>query len=154
MIAGLVLLSLSLVLMTSAFIVMGSQLTWTPQTIQGQKLVVSGPYAIIRHPLLVSFLLANLGAMMYGGAWFPFAMYLPLFGHSLVLLPKEEQFLAEEFGKDYEIYRTKTGKLWPNLFSLVSKNRKQSIINQQYENVSNEESFSRPKNATYGSAVI
>jgi protein-S-isoprenylcysteine O-methyltransferase Ste14 len=81
----------------------------------GDRMIVSGPYGIIRHPmytaaLSIAFGLACLtGSLACLGA---FIIYLVLI---ILLIPIEEESLMEAYGEEYGVYRRKTGKLIPVL---------------------------------------
>lgn len=80
------------------------------------KLVTTGPYARIRHPMYTFFYIlvistalisANLFVGVFGiGAWT--ILYL-------VRINDEEVMLLEEFGEDYREYMEQTGRLLPKL---------------------------------------
>jgi protein-S-isoprenylcysteine O-methyltransferase Ste14 len=68
-------------------------------------LVTAGPYGYIRHPLYVANLLIGTGFIFLSGA-FPLALFLLSFFavYHLVLIPSEEDFLKERFGKEFDLY--------------------------------------------------
>ncbi|MGY5879319.1 MAG: protein-S-isoprenylcysteine O-methyltransferase [Candidatus Thorarchaeota archaeon] len=80
------------------------------------KLVTTGPYSRIRHPMYTFFYIlvistalisANLFVGVFGiGAWT--ALYL-------VRIDDEEAMLLEEFGEEYREYMERTGRLLPKL---------------------------------------
>ncbi len=78
-----------------------------------RALVVTGPYAVSRHPMYVGWWLIHLGAgMVQGSAWAllttPGAV---LAEHPAVL--KEERMLAELFGSDYAVYAQRVPRYLP-----------------------------------------
>lgn len=80
------------------------------------RLIVSGPYALIRHPMYTAALSIALGlACLIGslGCLAAFAIYLLLI---LRLLPFEEERLLQAFGDDYAAYQRNVKKLVPFLF--------------------------------------
>ncbi|HYL68752.1 MAG TPA: isoprenylcysteine carboxylmethyltransferase family protein, partial [Candidatus Limnocylindria bacterium] len=80
------------------------------------KLIHTGPYGRIRHPIYTGILMALAGTALVVGeyrallglgiAWFGFAMKAR----------KEEQFLAARFGREFEEHRRRTGFLLPKVF--------------------------------------
>jgi protein-S-isoprenylcysteine O-methyltransferase Ste14 len=80
------------------------------------KLVTTGPYAYVRHPLYSGMYVSAIGLglitfnIWYGLCWIAFASALAIriFG--------EEQLLREKFGKTYEEYRRTTGALFPKFW--------------------------------------
>ena len=82
----------------------------------GQRLITHGPYRHIRHPLyalecyfLVSIAFATANWIILGYACSGILMI------RLVVIPQEEEYLLERFGKSYRAYRKKTGMLLPKL---------------------------------------
>jgi protein-S-isoprenylcysteine O-methyltransferase Ste14 len=77
------------------------------------RLIRSGPYAYVRHPLYAGLLLAMAGTALVVGEW------RALIGVLLGLIElsrkaaKEEALLATEFSEDYEEYRKHAGFLTP-----------------------------------------
>jgi heptosyltransferase III len=72
---------------------------------EGPLLVTTGPYGYIRHPLYIANLLIGVGFVFLSGA-FPLALILLSFFvvYHLVLIPGEEDFLKERFGKEFDLY--------------------------------------------------
>lgn len=88
---------------------------------EGHKLITSGPYKLIRHPMYtiliifmfcVSLLTANLLILI------PHLMAILLI---LLRLNNEETMLLKEFGDNYREYMLKTGRLLPKLYHPFSK---------------------------------
>ncbi len=78
------------------------------------KLLTTGLYACCQHPLYAAWNLLIVPAMSLAyGSWIalsiPFAMYLIF----RFLIRKEEDFLREKFGKEYEEYTQNVGRLFP-----------------------------------------
>jgi len=77
------------------------------------KLIRTGPYAHIRHPIYTGMLVALAGTTLVEGE------YRALIGFALALYgftrkaKKEETFLAAQFGADFEDHRRKTGFFLP-----------------------------------------
>ena len=80
----------------------------------GQKLVTSGPYQRIRHPMytvLIMYMLswvlvsANLLFLIY----YAFSVFL-----IAVRIPREERMMLEKFGEEYRVYMKRTGMLLPH----------------------------------------
>ena len=84
------------------------------ELIVGHKLVTSGVYARIRHPMYAAFALGALSQVLLlpnwiagGGGVIGMALFL------LLRLPREEKLLADAFGADWTAYRARTGPFWP-----------------------------------------
>lgn len=86
-----------------------------------RALVTSGPFAVIRHPIYVSYSLAWLAA--------PVATHGPvaaLLGIGAVVVyviaaRREERLLEDRFGEAYRQYRLGTGSVVPSLFRLAGR---------------------------------
>jgi protein-S-isoprenylcysteine O-methyltransferase Ste14 len=82
---------------------------------RASQLRTTGPYSIVRHPLY----LAN-GLMAFGLALFPGIWYLPI----IVVLAawlyyeriaiREEAFLADRFGAEFEAWSSRVPACWPS----------------------------------------
>ena len=82
---------------------------------EGHRLIRSGPYAYVRHPIYTGMLLGVVGAALVAGEWRGILAVVLLFGaHSRKAL-REERLLATEFGEEYASYRRATGFLFPRL---------------------------------------
>lgn len=83
---------------------------------QDHKLMLRGPYAIVRHPIYSGFMLATLGtAIVLGeiGGLVSVALIVIAWGYKARL---EESFMIEQFGAEYEEYRRKVKGLIPGVW--------------------------------------
>ncbi len=105
----------SLPLLLWLFRSIGGNITPTVATRPGHTLVTHGPYRWVRHPLY------SVGSLLFGSLavlsanWFIGLSTLSTLALLLLRLPKEERKLAERFGREYEAYTERTGKLMPRL---------------------------------------
>jgi protein-S-isoprenylcysteine O-methyltransferase Ste14 len=89
--------------------------SWSP-TIdkdEEQKLITSGAYAIVRHPLYLSGILIIVGTSIYfqsSWAWLGVAVGLIAI---LIRVPIEEKRLVERFGQEYTAYQKRTNAILP-----------------------------------------
>ncbi len=111
---GLVLYVLGFLLMVWALITLGRNYQLGGSTPRSEdKIVMEGPYAVIRHPMYTGALSISLGlaCLIQSWAFFcVFGIYLVLI---LLLIPMEEDGLREAYGEQYVVYQQKTGKLIP-----------------------------------------
>ena len=88
-----------------------------------KKLVIQGPYAYARNPMMVGVWLVLLGEVLIFasvplGLWF-----LIFFGLCLILIPFwEEPDLQNRFGESYREYMRKVPRWIPSNFSSLTKN--------------------------------
>lgn len=82
---------------------------------EDHRLIRSGPYAFVRHPIYTGMLLGTAGAALVAGEWRGLlAVALLLAAHSRKAM-REEGLLTREFGEEYAAYRQGTGFLFPRL---------------------------------------
>lgn len=80
---------------------------------EGQGLVQSGPYAIVRHPIYTGFLTALIGTALTLGtlaAWLGVVAALIAF---LIRVDIEDRLMAAAFGEAHAAYRARTRRLIP-----------------------------------------
>ncbi|MEK7325043.1 MAG: isoprenylcysteine carboxylmethyltransferase family protein, partial [Chloroflexota bacterium] len=68
-----------------------------------QRLIVRGPFAIVRHPMYLGVLIAALGAIPIYQTWTSVFVALNFLG-LIFRARREEQTLAAEFGEQWEAY--------------------------------------------------
>lgn len=77
------------------------------------KLVTSGPYSRVRHPIYTHWLMIN-AALIMVSANLPLLIFYPF---SIILIYKrignEERMLLRQFGDEYRAYMRRTGRLLP-----------------------------------------
>jgi protein-S-isoprenylcysteine O-methyltransferase Ste14 len=94
---------------------LGEHYSYALETKNEQKLVTSGPYSRVRHPLYSVHNLFNLGMVLL-------TANIPLIIFAIIGVPltymrmkDEERMMIEEFGSEYEEYRDRTGRIFPKL---------------------------------------
>jgi protein-S-isoprenylcysteine O-methyltransferase len=83
---------------------------------EGHKIVRTGPYAIVRHPIYSGFMLATLGtAIVFGevAGLVSTALVVLCWGYKSRL---EEHYMIEQFGAEYEDYRRQVKALIPGVW--------------------------------------
>ena len=111
---GVCLGTLTLPLLWWLFSSIGSNISETVLTKSEHKLVTSGPFRWVRHPLYgVSMVLFFSYGMIASNWWMMSCTALALVMVLAVVIPKEEEALVAKFGEAYEKYCKRAGKLLP-----------------------------------------
>jgi protein-S-isoprenylcysteine O-methyltransferase Ste14 len=80
---------------------------------QDHELIVSGPYAIVRHPIYTGLLIAFVGSALARGEWRGLIAILLAWATLWRKLRVEERWMTERFGQEYEAYRRRVPALVP-----------------------------------------
>lgn len=80
------------------------------------RLLTSGPFHYVRHPIFSAFIALWLAAGIGTMNWILLALW-PAYTTLMVLVPirQEEELLSEKFGEEYASYKKTTGKILPKL---------------------------------------
>jgi len=89
----------------------GSHLTPRVEPPDGAPLLTTGPYAVSRHPLYAGLLLGTAGWAVLRRRPEPLLAWGALLGVLLAKTRREEERLAERYGRAYEEYRALTPRL-------------------------------------------
>ena len=82
------------------------------------RLCTMGPYRFVRHPIYAGgILLASLGICLMFDSWILLLLPVIQFPMYSILVRKEEVMMTAVFGEEYQRYASKTGRLFPKLFS-------------------------------------
>jgi protein-S-isoprenylcysteine O-methyltransferase Ste14 len=93
----------------------GSGITPTSATRAEHKLVTSGPYHWVRHPLYTVGTSLFIAFGMMADNWFIALLGILTFIAMAIRTPKEEANLIEKFGDEYREYMKHTGRYLPKL---------------------------------------
>ena len=106
----------------------GSGITPTSATRKEHKLVTSGTYRWMRHPLYTigSSMFISFGMM--ADNWFIAALGMLAFIGMAVRTPKEEANLIEKFGDEYREYMKRTGRFLPKDYFPEIKRKNEETI--------------------------
>ena len=108
------LLFLGLALVTAAYLSMsGHDKICREQS--GTKVVSSGAFRYVRHPLYSACLLFYLGLAISTASIFSLALSVGIFVFYNYLASYEERLLDKKFGEEYRRYRKRTGKWVPGI---------------------------------------
>ncbi len=82
---------------------------------QGHRLITSGVYARIRHPMYAGAWLWAVAQVLLLTNWLAGWSSLPTFGLLYFLrAPREEQMMLDQFGAEYQAYMDRTGRVIPH----------------------------------------
>lgn len=82
---------------------------------QDHRLIQSGPYRLVRHPLYTGIIVAAIGWCLVVPTWCSLLGALSLTACFERRAHKEDALLAREFGAEFEAYRGRTGRLVPRV---------------------------------------
>jgi protein-S-isoprenylcysteine O-methyltransferase Ste14 len=78
------------------------------------RVIQTGPYARIRHPIYSGLIVALVGTAISSGTLQAFLGFAFIFASFLRKLIVEENWLRSHFGTEYEVYRQRVGGLIPH----------------------------------------
>lgn len=93
----------------------GAGITPTSATRREHRLVTSGPYRWVRHPLYTVGTSMFVAFGMMADNWFIALLGILSFIAMAARTPKEEANLLEKFGDEYRDYMKRTGRFFPKL---------------------------------------
>jgi protein-S-isoprenylcysteine O-methyltransferase Ste14 len=108
---------LCVVLIYWLFSSIGTGITPTSATRKEHKLVTSGPYRWVRHPLYTVGASLFIAFGMMADNWFIALLGVLTFIGMAARTPKEEANLIEKFGDEYRAYMKRTGRFLPKLLN-------------------------------------
>ncbi len=93
---------------------LGSNWSMTLQIKEDHRLVTTGVYARVRHPMYSALLLGGVGQLLVLPNWIAGPSSLIGFGFVCLLrIGPEERMMLDRFGPEYEAYRRRSGRLIP-----------------------------------------
>jgi protein-S-isoprenylcysteine O-methyltransferase Ste14 len=93
---------------------MGANWSIVARTLQDHRLVTSGPFALVRHPIYLGMLLFLLSLAAATGHERALVLAVPIFAlGTQVRIRSEEALLRAEFGADYEAYAVRVKQFIP-----------------------------------------
>jgi len=79
------------------------------------RLVTSGPFALIRHPMYTAAIFAGMGGLCIYRTWSMLAFSIILFG-LVFRASREEEALAAQFGEEWQAYASRVPRWIPRLW--------------------------------------
>jgi protein-S-isoprenylcysteine O-methyltransferase Ste14 len=79
------------------------------------RLIKSGPYSRIRHPMYTALFSVYLGLGLISSNYVIIILMIMAVISLAIRIPKEEKMLIEKFGDEYKTYMRNTGRLFPKL---------------------------------------
>jgi len=94
---------------------LGRQFSPQLQLRQEHRIVTSGPYARIRHPLYIALDGFGLSLALVSANWFFLGFFFLTLAGLFVRVPREERMLLDQFGEAYQTYMRSTGRFFPKM---------------------------------------
>ncbi|MCL5949210.1 MAG: isoprenylcysteine carboxylmethyltransferase family protein, partial [Candidatus Bathyarchaeota archaeon] len=105
---GLLLFAGAILLMALSMRTLGNAFTVRLGVQQGQRLVTSGPYRVIRHPGYLSYFITFLGIGLSMSSLIMLVLTILSIPFFVWRIQHEEQMLITEFGDEYKTYKQQT----------------------------------------------
>jgi protein-S-isoprenylcysteine O-methyltransferase Ste14 len=112
---GFVLGLASLAWWTWAQVALGAHWSAQLQLREGHRLVVTGPYARVRHPLYTAMLGITTAFALVTAHWGFVVFGILSITMLLLRVPREERMMLDEFGPEYAAYMKRTGRFVPRV---------------------------------------
>ena len=113
--AGLGLGILAVPLVWWAHRTLGESFSYALEVKDEQRLVTSGPYARVRHPVYTSHIVFNLGMVFVASNRILLLIWALGIPFTYQRMSSEEKMMIEEFGEEYVEYMKHTGRLFPRI---------------------------------------
>lgn len=114
--AGSVIMVLSLWLFFRSHADLGANWSQTLEIRVGHRLVTTGVYASVRHPMYSAILLFSLAQGLLLANWLAgWSALLSVAVMFALRIPREEEMMRDAFGDEYRRYMSRTGRLFPRL---------------------------------------
>jgi protein-S-isoprenylcysteine O-methyltransferase Ste14 len=112
---------LSNILIFGGFILLAASWTVLYQAQRTHTLAITGPYAFVRHPQYVGFILIMLGFLFQWPTLITLIMFPILVAMYVKLARREEKEVLAEFGEEYRRYMDSTPAFFPHLSSRLER---------------------------------
>lgn len=96
---------------------LGKQWSYEARLVEGHKLIVSGPYRFVRHPIYTGMFGKLLATGLAVSHWIGLAGAVLVFAvGTAIRIRSEEKLLRNAFGDDFDAYRRYVPAILPRLF--------------------------------------
>ena len=112
---------LSNILIVGGFILLSAAWKVLYDAQRTKTLAITGPYAYVRHPQYVGFILIMLGFLFQWPTLVTLTMFPILVTMYVRLAQREEKEVTEEFGDEYRRYAAKTPAFFPQASNMMPK---------------------------------
>lgn len=113
--SGLLILNAAALITIWSHRILGNHWSGDLETKADHRVVHSGPYRWIRHPLYSSYLFIAVGLLLTTGNWLVSGLVFSYFSAVAARSWKEEEMLSARLGEDYAEYRRRTGRFLPKV---------------------------------------
>jgi protein-S-isoprenylcysteine O-methyltransferase Ste14 len=97
-------------------VTLGKNWSDAPKLVEDQRMIASGPYRWIRHPIYAAFLLILGSLSLVSANWFLGGLWIATTGLDVVSrIRTEETMMLARFGEPYRDYLRRTGRLLPRV---------------------------------------
>jgi protein-S-isoprenylcysteine O-methyltransferase Ste14 len=104
-------------IMLAAIRVLGKQWSLTARVLEGHKLITTGPYTLVRHPIYTALLGMTLATGLAQSNWLALAVAILVYmTGTMIRIKSEERLLRETFGEEYEEFARRVPALIPRFF--------------------------------------
>lgn len=113
--AGIVLFNGAALIILWSHLVLGRHWSGDLETLSDHRLVNSGPYSLVRHPLYSSYLFLTAGFLLMTENWLVSTMMFVYFLAVAARARTEEEMLATRIGAEYRAYCARTPRFLPSV---------------------------------------
>jgi protein-S-isoprenylcysteine O-methyltransferase Ste14 len=100
--------------MTAAENTLGRQFAYPARLIEGHKLITTGPYGIVRHPIYLAFFSVILATALTFSNWLVLPPFVAFYwAGAAIRIRSEERLLREAFPKEYAEYARRVPAVIP-----------------------------------------
>jgi len=94
---------------------LGESFSYALEIKDEHRLVTSGPYAKVRHPIYTAHSLFNIGMVLVAANWLLLLLWAIGIPYTYHRMFSEEKMMIEEYGDEYTDYMKQTGRLFPKI---------------------------------------